>query len=466
MVLGVIGKSAAAGNRAHSASAGPASAGDAADAVATCADASSRNAGDVCETQRQVPLEHLEGLARAISSVQPAHFDLSDPVCAQLNAVIFLDVLAVRLAWLYWQDELRAVGSSDSSALHAVTQSRGSSGKAVMPAPSSRRPAPPTESPREAGFLTRSSSQDPSGPPRCSQVIPARYSPPASKAQQLVGTPGGSFGYGSRGLLPAPRGKASSRASSPTTASASTGRGAGCSSQSGVASSKAERITYVSIPFSRARLSEPRGSSPRASHTIAEKRVALAQMLGQECPLDVGLGQPRMRGAPCGREGPASVRGGSRKRSAVSARLAPASTEASPATTEITLRTPPRSSRAQQPLRPTPPGSLPSPPVEVKLSLVDLSVEGDSAAARTSVGPQDPPCARGSKSLEDVLFEVDLDLGNGAVAPIQVKHGDDLRVLASDFVRRHSLPESSIRRIASYLQRLRAEVGAGADVFI
>lgn len=57
-----------------------------------------------------------------------------------------------------------------------------------------------------------------------------------------------------------------------------------------------------------------------------------------------------------------------------------------------------------------------------------------------------------------VLFEVDLDLGGGQVVPIQMREGVDAETVAYDLARMHSLSDAQERHIARYLRLMTRNV--------
>ena len=65
-----------------------------------------------------------------------------------------------------------------------------------------------------------------------------------------------------------------------------------------------------------------------------------------------------------------------------------------------------------------------------------------------------------SQSASKLLFEVEIDLGGGRIAPISVRAGDDLAVVASNLTRRHGLSEQDERQIQRYLQQVSRKASA------
>merc|ERR1711937_43921 len=54
----------------------------------------------------------------------------------------------------------------------------------------------------------------------------------------------------------------------------------------------------------------------------------------------------------------------------------------------------------------------------------------------------------------ELLFDVQLELGDGQVAPIQVHEWDDVAGVAADVACRYGLQENEERRVKRYLQRI------------
>lgn len=457
------------------------------------------------ELLRQVSLERLETFGRSISAVLPAHFDLSDPACLDLHTAILLDVLAVRLAWTFWgesiqvpepgkpllaADKLRAstfLGGTPCSALGAGTQKFGSVGSAALIEASTAnlsRAALAKEA--SAGLRGRLQHADTNLPPRCALVVPARYAAPGSKPEPP--SMRGSFGVGSRGLEPFPRwgGAASSGGpgsqGSSTTASSGTGRG-GASSSTGSSTVRAAtspncRTPRAVVPLSRVSLAEgadalaataETGKSSRAvssaerlrvARAVGDKRAALARAIGEERTVNssprLAWKAPSASACSGQRQDPATPRSKHGLVSSESPR-GKALERASPACAGaldvyggrgLAPELPPLPPQTPTEQPPPPPPSPPPPPREVVVNLAALS----ATAATSDAAPVR------SNAQGDVLFEVELELGSGRMAPIRVRRGDILSAVATDFAHQHGLSEQSMQRIARYLERLSAAV--------
>eukprot|EP00434_Breviolum_minutum_P007305 symbB.v1.2.006449.t1/scaffold384.1/size215671/22 len=133
--------------------------------------------------ERRVPAESLEWLADEVSLVKPGHFD-----CTQANGgmifqvELFLKVLTLRLLWLNvasgnFNGKMSGLYTPSTS-----TPSRIWTGPALSSRPES---APNGRQPRN--------SRSP-GPPRCANILPARYLPGASPVEK---TPRGRTCWGS-----------------------------------------------------------------------------------------------------------------------------------------------------------------------------------------------------------------------------------------------------------------------------
>lgn len=142
--------------------------------------------------ERLVPPESLEWLADEVSVVKPAHFDCTQASGAanmMFQVELFLKVLTLRLLWL----NLTSLGSLGKiSGLYTPSTST----------PSRMWTGPTLSSRADPAPNVRQRTSRSPGPPRCANILPARYQPGASPVER---TPRGRICWGSETRSVSPR---------------------------------------------------------------------------------------------------------------------------------------------------------------------------------------------------------------------------------------------------------------------
>eukprot|EP00933_Yihiella_yeosuensis_P060584 TRINITY_DN63335_c0_g1_i1.p1 TRINITY_DN63335_c0_g1~~TRINITY_DN63335_c0_g1_i1.p1 ORF type:complete len:561 (+),score=77.63 TRINITY_DN63335_c0_g1_i1:54-1736(+) len=419
------------------------------------------------EHPRIVSQDVLDRLAGDLSLIKPAHFDFtaavlsagssahvdSDSPMYYLQLELFLDLLTCRLIWIHWElaaaeeicdgdlDELlfEDLGASASVPTKASERKKApiapSSGAQALQFRIERgrqsgphgsianrlRSGSRTHTPlamRPNGSASRSPSRRKAspGPPRCANVLPARYMPPLTNSSACAAAGSASHVLPLGQVIKSEELLASNSVPPPRKArSLSPGRGKSQSGFPWLASNRdyvhvrgtktathdpRELLHIASTPVQKGLACEGKAEAQAASAAVAESVVSLATLTSSNAAAQK-----------------------------LASLMAPV--DAAPS--------PPRSPLFTPPARK---GRLGSP----------------SRQSRTS-SPAGSPRRRSSPSRKaSLLFKVDMELGDGTVIPISVHDGADIEVLSTELMHEHNLGHAEQRQIMRYLTSLYEEV--------